>query len=394
MARHQISIKCMVYQRELGLNPQPDIYTCDCGFNSHYRDKFNSHKKKCASPQLTINNTPINDNNSTQNNHITLNYKMIELFFQRVKNNLSADYLHELCKRGYADLSDQIIANSVNNKNGGSDIRMADFSRQKLMARTITGDIEEDIGARKTGFRIGATIEKVLAWSYGESENSEKLKTMRIVDSDRKNGYPNLRKRILVKCPRTFGEQISSGWARARILASQLEQIVEEADRRRAKEKLKITSDPEEKMVNTSQEQLSPQNKPDINLSTSETGVALPANFKAKIPTFSEGSDSDYEQEDEKDPEPHIKFLSNSKRLDDGRWVCQLREFRNLVFIPVTTRGRDAKVKIRDALLSYRHLNFIGNAIAGIDHIQSLTDEDRKIIEGTGLIHVPMKNTQ
>ena len=244
----------MARQRELGLNPQPDIYTCDCGFSSNRKDKLSLHKKKCedSSPSLTINNTGttnniINNNNSnnttnnsTQNNYIiNLDGKMAELFFQRVKDSLSADYLRELCERGYADLSDHVIVNSIKNETGGSDIRVADSARQKLMVKTITGDIEEDMGAHKTKARIGAAVDEVLSWSHKKDKKSEKIiETMRIADNDRKDGRPDLRKRILIKCPRTFDTQISSEeWASNYV--SPNESILEKIDRKEAKAKEK-----------------------------------------------------------------------------------------------------------------------------------------------------------
>lgn len=149
-----------------------------------------------------------------------------------------------------------------------------------------------------------------------------------------------------------------------------------------------------------------PQSDPNINSLTSKiniTPLVEPKFSESKLGTLNpdtvkscsksaDEQDSLFSDSDD-EMKPHIKFLSNSKRLEDGRWMCRLREFNNLVFRPVTTGGRDnsAETKTKSSLISYRNLNFMGNAIDGIDHFQPLTDGDRKIIDELGLTHVPMK---
>jgi hypothetical protein len=582
LSRHQLSIKCMDIQRELGLNPQPDIYTCNCGFSSNRKDKLNLHKKKCSvdPPSLTINdNSTINNTNITNNTQINLinfDSKMIEIFLQRVKDSVPADVLRELCEKGYTVLSDQVIVNSIKNENGGSDIRVADLARQKLVTK-IEGVLEDDMGAHKTGARIGATVDEVLSWSHKKGKQSEKiLETIRDANDDRKDGRPELRKRIIAKCPRSFDEKLP-GYTINRI--SPLESIIEEADRKEAKEKERrgrkwikhlqenkmtdpeavgrfwdsvtglvwtensgkislmgrsakyqgilikfckkdlalidqlglsdnvmqemqdprstgllepIIPEPKPKLSNserwfnkfiqrsyplgdtgflanrfmkfvvklgfggdftivgglcsltkdviglddsqiseleeaevddhvdlnakpkryshnpkeittdtvchTSAMEFLQQAKPDIGSSVSKNIEPLP--FKALDPitiqmpkkvNCKQKIDLNLSFDNKDELDNRTRFLSSSKRLEDGSWVCQLREFHNLVFRPVNSSGRDGNIKTKGSLSTYQHVSFIGNAMEGIDHIRPLTNKDREIMEDIGLIHVPLK---
>jgi len=249
LSRHQLSAKCVTRQRELGLNPQSNIHVCDCGFSSNRKDKFELHKKKCtihsssSSSKIADNITNNVTNNITNNitnitntqiNIINIDREMTELFLQRIKDRLSADTLRELCEKGYGDLSDHVIVNSIKNEDGKSDVRIADAARQKLITKTITGNLEEDIGAHKTKARIGAAVDEVLSWSHKKAENSTKiLETIRTANNDRKDGRQDLRKRILTKCPRTFDETLSIQNSEI----SPLEKILEEADRKEAEKK-------------------------------------------------------------------------------------------------------------------------------------------------------------
>lgn len=129
-----------------------------------------------------------------------------------------------------------------------------------------------------------------------------------------------------------------------------------------------------------------PPIKPIIPASKPDSDDESDSEFSGPI-SWSSDSDSD-----EKEINPSTEFLSNSKLLPNGSWMCKLSKFNKLIFKPVTMSGTACpEVTTQKQLASYRRFDFLGSALDGPDHMKSITDDDRKIIYDLGFDHIPTK---
>jgi T5orf172 domain len=140
LTRHQHSKKCLEIQHKLGLNPNPLLFKCNCGFSSAIRGELKAHSSKCK------NN---GESNAVGKNEIPTENE--DRLFDNIESKIAELLNPEIMEKGISFMISHII-HLFKNKNGHWIIKIADASRNKFILLENGDEISDNKGERITRF--------------------------------------------------------------------------------------------------------------------------------------------------------------------------------------------------------------------------------------------------
>lgn len=167
LTRHQHSKKCLEAQRKLGLNPNPLLFKCDCGFSSAIRGELKAHSLKCRN----------NDGFSAiDKNGIATNSDQL---FSDIESKIVELVSPEIMEKGISSVISHII-HLFKNKKGYWIIRVADASRNKFTLLENGDEISDNKGDRIARF-IRSQLIKITITTLTEAyKSSNKNRIIRL----------------------------------------------------------------------------------------------------------------------------------------------------------------------------------------------------------------------